>query len=142
MTDAKVLSSYYGMNGGVAGLIKANAENASSLDGLISACVNKSYTAARIRRAILSSVLGVKAEVAKGRPLFTNLLAANSKGRVYLNKVRKTASVGIVTKAADGLDLPEKAREQFEISIRADRLMALCRKEAASEVFKRNPYIQ
>jgi predicted nucleotidyltransferase len=142
MTDAKVLSSYYGMNGGVAGLIKANAENASSLDELISACVNKSYTAARIRRAILSSVLGVKAEVAKERPLFTNLLAANSKGRVYLNKVRKTASVGIVTKPADGLDLHEKAREQFEISLRADKLMALCRKEAASEIFRRNPYIQ
>ncbi len=142
MTDTETLSSYYAMNGGVAGLIKANAENVSSLDGLISSCVNKSYTAARIRRAILSSVLGLKAEAVKERPLFTNLLAANGKGREYLNKIRKTTSVEIVTKPADGLDLPENAREQFELSLRADKLMALCRKEAASGVFKRNPYIE
>ncbi len=142
MTDAETLASYYGINGGVAGLIKANAENASSLDGLISSSVNKSYTAARIRRAILSSVLGVKAEAVKERPLFTNLLAANEKGREYLSKVRKTASVDIVTKPADGLALSENAKEQFELSLRADKLMALCRKEAASEVFKRNPFIK
>ena len=140
-TDVEILSSYYGMNGGVAGLIKANAENVSSLDELIFSCVNKSYTAARIRRAILSSVLGVKAETVKDRPLFTNLLAANSKGREYLNKIRKTASINIVTKTADGSLLPENALKQFELSLGADKLMALCRKEAASEIFKRNPYI-
>ncbi len=142
ITDTETLSSYYGMNGGVSGLIKANAENASSLDGLISSCVNKSYTAARIRRAILSTVLGVKAEVVKERPLFTNLLAANGKGREYLNKIRKTTTIEIVTKPADGLNLPENAKNQFELSLRADKLMALCRKEAASEIFKRNPFIK
>lgn len=141
-TDAETLSSYYGMNGGVAGLIKANAENVSSLDELISSCVGKSYTAARIRRAILSSVLGVKAETVKERPLFTNLLAANGKGREYLNKIRKTASINIVTKTADGSLLPENALKQFELSLGADKLMALCRKEAPSEIFKRNPYIE
>lgn len=142
MTDAEVLSSYYGMNGGVAGLIKANAESASSLNELISSSVNKSYTAARIRRAILSSVLGVKAETVKDRPLFTNLLAANQKGREYLSKVRKTTSINIVTKPADGFDLPENVCKQFELSLKADKLMALCRKEAVSEIFKRNPYIE
>ncbi len=141
-TDAEFLSSYYGMNGGVAGLIKANAENVSSLDGLISSCVNKSYTAARIRRAILSSVLGVKAETVNTRPLFSNLLAANGKGREYLSKVRKTASIEIVTKPADGLNLPYNTRKQFELSLRADKLMSLCRKEAVSEIFKKNPYIE
>ncbi len=142
MSDAEALSSYYGMNGGVSGLIKANAENVSSLDGLISSCVNKSYTAARIRRAILSSVLGVKAETLKKRPMFTTLLAANEKGKEYLRKIKKTASVDIVTKPADGLSISAPAKEQFEISLRADKLMALCRKEAASGVFKRNPYIE
>ncbi len=142
MTDAETLSTYYGMNGGVSGLIKANAESASSLDELISSSVNKSYTAARIRRAILSAVLGAKADKVKARPLFTNLLAANGKGREYLNRARKTSSVSIVTKVADGLNLPDGAREQFELSLRADKLMALCRKEAASEIFKRNPYIE
>lgn len=142
MTDAKTLSTYYGMNGGVTGLIKASAENASSIDELISSCVNKSYTAARIRRALLSSVLGVKAEAVKSRPLFTNLLAANARGKEYLRKIKKTASVDIVTKPADGLNLPEKAKAQFELSLRADKLMALCRKESACDVFKRNPFIE
>ncbi len=142
MTDTHTLSAYYGMNGGVAGLIKANAEGASNFNELVSSCVNKSYTAARIRRAILSSVLGVKAETVKTRPLFTNLLAANGKGREYLNRVKKTTSIEIVTKPADGLCLPEKAKEQFELSLRTDKLMALCRKEAPSDIFKKNPYIE
>lgn len=142
MTDADTLSSYYGMNGGVAGLIKANAENASSLDELVSSCTNKSYTAARIRRAILSSVLGAKAEALKERPLFTNLLASSDKGREYLHRIKKTASVNIVTKAADGLSLPHPAKKQFEVSLRTDKLMALCRKEATAEIFKKMPYIK
>lgn len=142
MTDAETLSTYYGMNGGVSGLIKAKAEETSRLAELICACTNKSYTAARIRRAILSSVLGAKTDAVKARPLFTNLLAANGKGREYLNRARKTSSVSIVTKVADGFNLPDGAKEQFELSLRADKLMALCRKEAASEIFKRNPYIE
>ena len=142
MTDYDTLSAYYGMNGGVAGLIKANAENAATLDELIGSCVGKSYTAARIRRAVLSSTLGVRSEMLKERPLFTNFLAANEKGRQYLHKIKKTASVDIVTKPADGLSLLENAKNQFEISLRADKLMALCRKEAPSEVFKKGPYIE
>lgn len=142
MTDADTLSAYYGMNGGVAGLVKASAESASSLDELVSSCVNKSYTAARIRRAILSSVLGVKAETLKERPLFTNLLASSDKGREYLHRIKKTASVSIVTKTADGLSLPAPAKKQFEASLSADKLMALCKKEAAADIFKKTPYIK
>ncbi len=140
-TDTEALSRYYAMNGGVAGLIKANAENVSTLDGLVSACVGKSYTAARIRRAILSSVLGITAEAPRSRPLFTNFLGAGERGREYLHRIKKTAKIEIITKPADGLSLPDNAREQFEISLRADRLMALCRQEASGEVFKRNPFI-
>ena len=141
MTDIDTLSSYYAMNGGVAGLIKSTAENITSLDALVSSCTNKSYTAARIRRAILSSVLGVKAEILNERPLFTNLLASSDKGREYLHKIKKTSIVNVVTKTADGLYLPAPARKQFEASLRADKLMALCKKEAAAQIFKKTPYI-
>ncbi len=141
-TDADTLSTYYAMNGGVAGLIKANTEGVSSLDELVSSCVNKSYTAARIRRAILSSILGVKAEAVKERPLFTNLLASSDKGREYLHRIKKTSIVNIVTKTADGLSLPAPAKKQFEVSLSADKLMALCKKEAAADIFKKTPYIK
>lgn len=142
MTDAATLSTYYGMNGGVAGLIKANTESTASLADLVSSCVGKSYTRARIRRAILAATLGVKGEIPKARPLFTNLLATNDKGREYLHKIKKTSSVSIVTKPADGLSLPEQAKKQFQISLRSDKLMALCRKEATAEIFKKMPYIK
>ncbi len=140
-TDCKSLSEFYGMQGGVSGLISGKAEEETSLDRLVSSCVGKSYTASRIRRAILFSTLGVKAEKLKEKPLFTNLLAANEKGRAFLSSVRKTSETEIVTKPSDGLSLPKKTAEQFSLSLRADKLMALCRGEASAEVFRKNPII-
>ncbi len=140
-TDIEALSEFYGMQGGVSGLIRGKAEEETTLDGLVSSCVGKSYTAARIRRAILFATLGVKAEAVREKPLFTNLLAANEKGRAFLNSVRKASDIAVVTKPSDGLSLPEKAAAQFSLSLRADKLMALCRGEATAEIFRKNPKI-
>lgn len=138
-SDSSELSTYYGMNGGVSGLIKRNAEEITALDGLITACTSRSYTASRIRRAILSAVLEIRESDVKSVPIFTNLLASNQRGRQYLSSVRKTSDIKVITKPADALKLDEKIKKQFEKSLRADRLMALLRNEAPSSVLKKNP---
>lgn len=135
------LTSFFGMNGGVAGLIKRKADDVTSVDELISTCTTKAYTSARIRRAILSSVLMITEENVRSAPTYTSLLGANAKGREFLNKIKKTTSLSIVTKPADALSLPLHIKEQFEISLRADRLMSLCRGESASTIFRRSPFM-
>ena len=129
------------MNGGVAGLIKGKSDDVTSIEELISACTTKAYTSARIRRAILSSVLMITEENVRSTPTYTSLLGANEKGREYLNRVRKSSSIKIITKQAEGLSLASPSREQFETSLRADKLMCLCRGEAPSEIFRRSPII-
>lgn len=140
-TPDAVLSGYFGMNGGVSGLIKSKADEVTTVSELIEHCTGKAYTSARIRRAILSSVLEITEENVREAPAFTSLLAANEKGREFLNKIKKSSSVQIVAKVADGASMPESLKKQFEITLRADKLMCLCRNETSSEVFKRSPFI-
>lgn len=138
-TPLEVLERYYGMNGGVAGLLQRSAAEAATLADLIAAATCRTYTASRLRRAVLSSVLCLTDDDRKAAPLFTNLLGANEKGRQFLRTRKKDTAITIVTKPADGLTLPSPAREQFEKNCRADRLMALCRGEAPTAILKTMP---
>ncbi len=138
-TPLSVLEGFYGMNGGVAGLLKNRAGEAASLDQLIALCTNRKYTASRLRRAILSSVLKLTKADRTASPLFTNLLGANERGRSFLRSRKKETAVALVTKPADGLALPANAASQFEASLRADRLMALCRRDPSASVMKKTP---
>ncbi len=131
-TPTAALEACYAMNGGVAGLLKHRAEEVTSVEELIALCTSRKFSAARLRRAILAAVLSYTAEQVYASPCFTRLLGANDKGRAYLAKVRKTASLPIVTKPADGLALGGEAEQQFEASLRADKLMALVRGEPSS----------
>ena len=134
-----LLSRYYGMNGGVAGLLHRTAAEASSLNDLLTKATSRAYPTSRLRRAILSAVLGFTDADRRAVPQVTNLLGADAAGKAFLHDIRKTTSLAVVTKPADGRSLSEGARDQFEQTCRADRLMALCRGEAASEGMKRTP---
>lgn len=141
-TSVHILEAYYAMNGGVAGLLKRGAEEAATVEELIALCTNRKFTAARLRRGILSAVLSYTPEQVYAPPRFTRLLAANEKGRAYLSAVRKTASLPIVTKPADGLALEGEAGRQFEASLRSDKLMALVRREPTSRCFRRGAIVR
>ena len=129
------------MNGGVSGLIKANAEKVTSLEDLVALCTGKSYTSSRIRRAILSAVLEITENDIKAKPLFTTLLGTSDKGREYLNSIRKSAKIKIITKPADGLTLEEAVAEQYKKSLESDRLMAQLRHTDMTSVLKKSPVL-
>lgn len=140
-TPIEVLEGYYGMNGGVAGLLQRQAADTASPEALIVSATCRTYTASRLRRAILSAVLKLTDADRQEEPRFTNLLGANERGRRFLRTRKKASDIAIVTKPADGLALPSPAREQFEKNCQADRLMALCRGEAASSVLRTMPVV-
>lgn len=136
-TPTATLEACYAMNGGVAGLLKHRAEEATSVEELIALCTSRKFSAARLRRGALAAVLSYTPEQVYTTPRFTRLLGANDKGRAYLAKVRKTTSLPIVTKPADGLALGGEAEQQFEASLRADKLMALVRGESSATCLRR-----
>ncbi|MBE6636897.1 MAG: nucleotidyltransferase family protein [Ruminococcaceae bacterium] len=133
------LARCYAMNGGVAGLLHKTALSVTTVEALVETATCRTYTASRLRRAILAAVLGTAADAPKESPAFTNLLAANRRGCAWLHANKKTTLISLVTKPADGLSLPFPAREQFLFAQKADRLMSLCRSEAPDETMKRSP---
>lgn len=139
-TPAETLSSFFGMNGGVSGLLHNNADGVGTVGELVARCTCPKYSASRLRRAILSAVIGITPEDMTQPPMFTNLLAANSRGREMLSAIKKTG-FPVVTKPADGKLLPPHALPQYSLGRKADALFALSRKEPPSDMIKMMPTI-
>ncbi len=103
------------------------------------ALATKKYTAARMRREILFSMLGIDANAVKRNALHTVLLGANERGRAYLSEIRKTSDFPIITKPADDSALDETDRASYRKLCRADELYALCIGHEAGHFMKKHP---
>ena len=94
----------------------------------------KKYTLSRIRREILSDMLGSSIK-ATDKPEYTLILGANETGREYLSSVRKTAPIELITKPADAKS------SQFSVTLRADELFCLSAGLRGGEMLRKKPYI-
>lgn len=139
-TPDSALSAFYGMNGGVSGLLKNNAGSVSSVSELVEVCTCRKYSSARLRRAILAALLQVSDEDLKKPPLYTNLLSADKTGRELLSLMRKRSEVPVITKTADTSSLSPDAKKQFLIGRRADSLLSLSRGESFKKYISTPPY--
>lgn len=104
---------------GIENRIKAAAESAVTLEELYSLAKTKRYTHARIRRIVLSTLLGLTAEMASKPVPYIRVLGFNQRGAELLREMKKSASLPIVTKAADVADLSTDAKEMFALECRA-----------------------
>ena len=82
------------------------------------------YDAGR-RRMVLWAYLGLRPEEFPEAVPYLRVLAANETGRTLLARMRKTASVPILTKPAAANRLGKEARELFALEARAADLYAL-----------------
>lgn len=108
--------------------IAAAAGKAGSLEELFSLAATKKYTNARIRRGMLSGILGVTSKLLRERPAFTRLLGANEKGRAFLaglGKQKEEIPFPALTRAGDYRAYDERVQRQVLFSDRADRFYAL-----------------
>ena len=98
----------------------------------------KRYTDARLRRAILFALTGTRNDDFGMLPTYTNLLAANARGRELLAQKRKSAKISVLAKAADIPNTPE-AQRQAELSSKLNSIFALAlKKEISSSDMQRN----
>lgn len=151
LASPEAISDSEGISGGLNNRIIRTALEAKSYEELCRMLSTKKYTDARLRRALLFSVLGVKSEDMRLSPFCTRLLAANEKGREILSDIRKSGRIPVVTKTSDkksvieGLCGKEKtsAERLYEIEKRAEALFTLCRtkNEEASFYEKKSPYV-
>ncbi|MCQ2480636.1 MAG: nucleotidyltransferase family protein, partial [Clostridia bacterium] len=104
---------------GIENRIKAAAESAVTLEELYSLAKTKRYTHARIRRIVLSTFLGLTAEMAAKQAPYIRVLGFNQRGAELLREIKKSATLPLVTKAADVADLSPEAKEMFALECKA-----------------------
>lgn len=108
---------------GLENRILSAAKNACSYSELLQAIETKRYPAARIRRILLSFLLGIPGSMQKEPIPYLRILGMNQQGREILRKIKKHSTLSIITKAAD-----YSPNEMFLADCRATDLASLCQK--------------
>lgn len=128
--------------GGVAGRLYNAAFKTNDSAKWLDIAATKQYTNARLRRAALFALCGVDAEQIRQSPLFTPVLAANSRGREYLRTHSEKFSIAVLTNPSDKKRLDDAAMCQFELRNFADSVYSLCANESDPACFaKASPII-
>lgn len=134
LSDPASIAMCEGISGGLENRIVQSALSCVAYTELLEKIATKKYTDARLRRALLFSLLGVIPSDMALKPFYVNLLAAGDEGRELLSFVRKNAMIAVATKMADkksvicGLDdiARADASRLFDIEKKAEALYTLC----------------
>ena len=73
----------------------------------------------------MCAALGVEKGMADGTPPYLRLLAMDGRGAALLRRMKRSASVPVITKSAHVRRLDERARTVFELTSRAHDLYVL-----------------
>ncbi len=130
--------------GGLYNRLQALSLEANNIQTLIRLAETKKFTRARIRRAVWYSFLGVTSSELKALPLYTQLLAANEKGRMMLKEIRKRGRIPVLTKPSDTDSLSAEALAEKERSDRADSVFQLTKPIPADGCYavRFTPYVK
>ena len=110
------------------------SRTAASVAEILEKAKTKRYAYARLRRMVLWAYLGLTPAAFPAELPYLRVLAANVTGRELLARMRKTASVPVLTKPADVRRLGAEARELFALEARAADLYALAYPDLSAAV--------
>ena len=110
------------------------SRTAASVAEILEKAKTKRYAYARLRRMVLWAYLGLTPATFPAEVPYLRVLAANATGRELLARMRKTASVPVLTKPADVRRLGAEARELFALEARAADLYALAYPDLSAAV--------
>ncbi len=131
----------YGVTKDLGKKILAQSFHYSSVDALTSACTDKIYTSARVRRAINSIVFGIKTENVRGLPTYTCVLGANEKGREILKNAKKLGRIDIITKPVRALSKGVETKNAFLFSKNIEDIIALSSPISCPTDLGKTPFI-
>ena len=122
------------------------SRTAVSLEEILSTAKTKRYAYSRVQRMVLWAWLGWNpADCPKELP-YLRVLAANENGRVLLGRMRKSASVPVVTKPQHVRRLGAEAQTLFSMEAQAADLYALAYPElsaaAGGSLWREGPVIR
>ena len=95
-------------------------QKATSVEDILEMTCSKRYTYARIRRLLISSILGITYNYPTTPPQYIRILGFNNKGAEILKVMKKTAKVPIITKITNlPQELSEHGKKMLEIEIKS-----------------------
>ena len=101
------------------------ARMAGSLDELLFTVKTKRYTMARIRRIMLSLLIGITKDDMKNLPPYGRILAFNERGREILARAKDSAKIPFASSIAKLSQLGSQAERFAELEIRASDIYGL-----------------
>ncbi len=129
---------------GIENRIAKAAYDAGTLEEFYTLAKTKRYSHARIRRIALSALLGITAQDAAAPPAYIRVLGFNDRGAEIIRMMKKTATLPVITKAADFRDAPADMQRVFDLQCRAADIYSLitektlaCGEEKRFTVIKR-----
>ena len=125
--------------GGVGNRLIRVSREATTYEQMLEFAKTKRYTDAKLRRAVMFCMTGVKADDVKVLPEYTSLLGANENGRRLLSEARKSEGIRVITKSANAPDCRQK-----ELSFKLDCIFGLATDKPLSidHFFKKSAYIE
>ena len=138
--SANELSEIYECGGGVGNRIRSVANESTTYSELIEKLKTSRYTDAKLRRAVLFAITGVKEEDVRSDPEYFLLLGASEKGRALLSEKRRSGEANIITKPADA---PKPSR-QYAVDRALESWFTLARERAeiTDAGLRRGAYIE
>ncbi len=101
------------------------ANQFSTMDEILTAVKSKRYTHARLRRIILSSYLGVTAELQKQPVPYIRVLGMNENGAKILSIASKRAKVPLIASLKEAEKISSKAAEFARLEVKAGDIYSL-----------------
>ena len=113
---------------GLENRIKALSKDNISVESLVAKATTKRYTSSRIRRILLSNLLGIKNELVKdciAEQLYAKVLAVKADGKDIISEIAKSSSIPLLTRKSDSENLEKAAKKAFETDVVANDLYNL-----------------
>lgn len=124
LTPPKTLATYAECNLELASRLINAAVTSQTIEEVIEKATSKHFTSARVRRALWHSYLQTPSNAPMELPTYTNLLAANEKGRAVLRSVAKKSEITVVTRPSNASKNSEIAA-QYALSESKERIYRL-----------------
>ena len=131
------LDKFLTVDEGIDNRIKKNIKNSNNWNELVNNIKTKRYTYNKINRMLMHILFNLTKDESKNIVIdYVRVLGFNSKGRSYLNKIKKNKDINIVTNYKDGIS------KLFDLENRVNNIYAIIvDNKLIYEEYSHNPII-
>lgn len=126
--SAKDVAKILDCTEGLENRIKALSKDNKNLNDLVDKCTTKRYTSSRIRRILLSNLLGIEEKFVfdcLSSPLYAKVLAVKKDSMDVISELSKNSKIPLLTRKSDVLNLSKTALSCYHKDVLACDLYSL-----------------